>query len=269
MPRSAALPPRPRRLGPVNWLGLWTLYRRELKRVLQEYRDTVLGPAAAALLFLAVFHLALGERAGVPGGVTYLQFLVPGLVMIACCERAFETTAVSILFDKMEGMIADTVMAPLSAAERMLGYAASAATAGLVTALATLAGLLLFVDLPVTAPAAILGFAAAGALLHALAGILVGLWATRWDHYAAALTFLILPLAFLSGSFFPIRELPAAGQLLVSVNPVLYIVDGVRYGFTGTAERSLAMGALLLGGCILALGLLAWRLLARGYKVKP
>src|SRR5262245_857926 len=109
-------------------------------------------------------------------GVPVLQFLVPGLVMIACCERAFETAAGSLIFDKMEGVIVDMLMAPLTPLERTMGYALGAAAAGCMTGACVLVALRLFVDLPVASPAALLLFAALGALLHALVGIIVGLW---------------------------------------------------------------------------------------------
>ncbi|WP_119462667.1 ABC transporter permease [Rhodospirillaceae bacterium SYSU D60014] len=266
--------PAPRRFGAVNWLGLWTLYRREVLRVLKDYRDTVLGPAVSSLLFLAVFHLALGAGRGpdgsnLVGGVSFLQFLAPGLIILAISQRAFETVAASLIFDKHEGIIADILMAPLTPAERMAGYAASAATAGLFTGLVVVVLLLFFVDLPVRAPAAIVFFALAGALLHALLGILVGLWAEKWDHYSASLTFLVIPLVFLSGTFYSVQQLPELGQSLVILNPIFYIIDGFRFGFTGQAESSLAVGAILLLLVDLCLGAVVYRLFATGFRVKP
>jgi ABC-2 type transport system permease protein len=251
--------PLPRRFGRVNWLGLWTLI----------YRDTVLGPAVSSLLFLAVFHFALGGAEARAGGVPLLQFLAPGLVMIAVCERAFETAAASLIYDKMEGIIADVLMAPLRPFERVLGYAASATLAGCVTGLGVLAALMAFVDLPAAAPACILLFAGAGALLHGLLGILVGLWGVKWDHYAASLTFCIIPLAYLSGAFFAVGDLPQAGRYVVLLNPIFYVVDGFRYGFTGQAEGSLAIGFGVLAVAISLVAWLAWRLFRIGYKVKP
>ncbi len=261
--------PLRRHFGRVNWLGLRTLAWRDLKRVLKDYRDTVLGPAVSSLLFLAAFHFAFGGGEARIAGMPLLQFLVPGLVTIAACERAFETAAASLIYDKMEGMIADVLMAPLRPVELVAGYAASATLAGCVTGLGVLAALMVFVDLPVERPAAIVLFAAAGALLHGLLGIVVGLWGVKWDHYAASLTFCIIPLAYLSGAFFAVGDLPAAGRAVVLLNPIFYVVDGVRWGFTGQAEGSLAFGAGILASAIGLLGLLAWRLFRIGYKVKP
>ncbi|MBX6320267.1 MAG: ABC transporter permease [Rhodospirillaceae bacterium] len=260
----------PRRLGPVNGRGLWTLYRREVWRVLKDYRDSLLGPAVSSVLLLAVFDLALGGTVGTGvapaafGGVGVLQFLGPGLIIFTVCDRAFETASASLLFDKMEGMIQDTLMAPLSAAERTLGYALSAATAGLLAGGVVAAAVLLFVRLPVASPGCVLLFAAGGALLHAGIGILVGMWATRWEHFAAALSFAIVPLAYLSGMFYPVSALPAAGRDLVAINPVFYVIDGFRYGFIGHADGPLPVAAALVAGLAVALLAVAHRLFARG-----
>ena len=113
-----------------------------------------------------------------------------------------------------------------------------------------------------------MGFAAASALLFALLGTLAGLWADRWEHYAMVESFLILPLGFLSGTFFTLAALPEPARLLIAFNPVFYAVDGFRYGLTGHGESSLALGMGLLLTLDLALGLVAWRLFAVGYKIK-
>jgi ABC-2 type transport system permease protein len=266
---EAATAPRPRRFGPINWIGLATLYRRELLRVLKSYPDAILGPTVLCLLYLAIFHFALGGEGVTMGGVPLMEFVAPGLAAYIICERAFDTTSISILFDKLEGMMADLLMAPLTALERSMAYAGAAASAGLITGAAVLAAEWLFIELAVADPAAILFFAAAGALLHALAGIVVGLWAARWDHYAAATTFFVLPFGFLSGTFYSIEALPAAGRVLVQLNPVFYVIDGVRYGFTGHADGSLALGAGMLIAVDAALLFAVHRLLKRGYRLKP
>ncbi|GIK97351.1 MAG: transport permease protein [Alphaproteobacteria bacterium] len=270
-PEAAARPgaPRPRQFSRVNWVGLATFYRRELLRVLKYYPDSILGPTVLCLLYLAIFHFALGGEGVTMGGVALMQFVAPGLAAYIVCERAFDTTSISILFDKLEGMMADLLMAPLTALERSLAYAGAAASAGLVTGAVVLAAERVFVDLPLADPAAILFFALAGALLHALAGVIVGLWAARWDHYAAATTFFVLPFGFLSGTFYSIEALPPVGRILVQLNPVFYVIDGVRYGFTGRADGSLAVGVVLLIAVDAILLYAVHRLLRRGYRLKP
>lgn len=261
-------PPRPRAFGRVNWIGLGAMIWRDLARVVKSYRDTVLGAAVSGILFLAVFSVALGGPATRMGGEPLLHFLAPGLIALAFCQQAFETSAASLVFDKLEGIVADLLMAPLTAFERTLGYALSAGGGGLLCAAAVLAAFLAFTDMPVAHPWAILYFACAGAGLHALLGALAGLWARRWDHYSAAQSFLVVPLGFLSGAFYSLETLPEVGRRLVQLNPVFYVVDGFRYGFTGRAEGSLAVGALVLLALDAALLVLLHRLLAGGWRLK-
>jgi ABC-2 type transport system permease protein len=269
MSRAAvALPPRPRRFGRVNWIGLWTLYRRDVWRVLKDYRESMLGVGVTALLYLIAFRLAGGD-VPVPGGVGFAAFLAPGLAMTAMCQQAFSTSAVSLIFDKMEGMIADPLMAPLTPAERTLAYAASSTTGGLIGGAAALAVLAPFVSLSFARPEAVLFFALAGSLLHGLLGLLAGIVSVRWDHFAAWLGFIVIPISFLSGAFYPLANLPAAGRLLVAWNPVFHAIDGFRFGFTGISEGRPWLGALILLALDAALFVVVLRLFARGTRLKP
>ena len=266
---AASSAPTPRRFGRVNWIGLATFASRNIRRTLKTYRYSLLGPLVSNMLFLTVFHLALGDR---DWGFTigFSQFLVGGLVVFATCERAFEAASEYILYDKMEGMIWDTLMAPLSPLERTIGYTVGAASVGLLTGAIVLAASLLFVGLPAMPDIPLmLFFAMIGAIVLALGGIIAGTWAERWDHQSAINTFLLLPLSFLSGCYYPIGGLPEIGRQLIQLNPVFYIVDGVLAGLTGFHEGSLPIGAAVLLSMAAVLFVLVHRLIRSGYKVKP
>jgi ABC-2 type transport system permease protein len=171
--------------------------------------------------------------------------------------------------DKMEGTIADVQMAPVSPLEMVAGFVLSAASCGLASGTLVALGTAVLVDYSSFDATLILGFAAATALLFALVGTIAGLWAERWDHYGAVEGFVIVPLGLLSGTFFSAARLPEGFREWIFLNPVFYAVDGFRAGFIGQAETSLALGAALLVGLNLALALLAWRLFAAGYKIRP
>ena len=261
--------PGPRRHGAVNWRGLWALFAKDVRRGLKEYRYSVLGPVVSNLLFLTVFTLARSHDGPYVGDLTFIQFLVPGLIIFAACERAYGTSSESVLFDKMEGMIADTLMAPLTAIERTIGYACSSAAMGLVTGAATAVPMLVFVSLPIASIPLICFFAIAGTLMHGLFGVIVGLWAERWDHYTAALTFLVIPFGFLSGTFYSVAALPEIGAQAAHLNPMFYVIDGFRAGTTGHADGSPATGVVIVLLVIIALGAVTYRLFRIGYKIKP
>lgn len=263
------MPIGPRRYGAVNWRGLHALMLRDVRRAFKDYRYSILGPVVSSLLLLAVFALALARDGVYVADLTYLQFLVPGLIIFAVCERAYETSSQSLLFDKLEGMIADTLMAPLSPLELTVGYACSSAATGLVTGAAVAVPMLLAVDLPPPTVGLAVSFAVGGALMHGLLGAVVGLWAERWDHHAAALTFVVIPFGYLSGTFYSITTLPALAETAARLNPMFYVIDGFRAGATGHAEGPVLSGVLIVAIAVLSLGALAHRLFRIGYKIKP
>ncbi|HUL07821.1 MAG TPA: ABC transporter permease [Candidatus Acidoferrum sp.] len=263
-----AAPAMPRRYGAVNWRGLWALCLKDLHRAYKSFRYSVLGPVVSNLLFLAIFAVARGSGAYV-GDLTFLQFLVPGLVIFAVCETAYSTSSESLLFDKMEGMIADTLMAPLTPTELTIGYACSSAATGLLTGAAVALPMLLVVPLPIASLPLLLFFAAGGAFMHGLLGILVGLWAERWDHHSAALTFIVIPFGYLSGTFYSVASLPALAESVARVNPVFYVIDGFRAASTGHAESPPLVGMVVVALVVLGLGVCARRLFRIGYKLKP
>ena len=264
----AAGRPKVRGFGALNWRGMWSLFRRDQIRFLRYAGESIAGPAISGLMFLAVFQLALGEEGPLPG-VTMAQFLVPGIAMFSLTHSAFENAAVTLFSDKIEGMITDVLGAPLRPFEVVLALTATAACSGLITTAVVLALMAVFVELPLAAPLAVVGFALAAALLFALLGVIVGICAERWDHYSAAETFLVFPLAMLSGAFFAVSALPAEVQWLFRANPVFHALEGFRFGFTGQAQEPPLLAAAVLAAMIAGLGLLAWRLYARGYKLKP
>jgi ABC-2 type transport system permease protein len=262
-------PPAPRRFAAANWRGLRSLVWRGVWRYLKMAWHTLGGPCISSLLLLAVFVLAAGGSGQIAPGLALAEFLVPGIVVFQLAHAAFENAAFPVLDDKLEGMISDILAAPLSPLEILAGYVLPAVVSGLATGTAILGLGWLFADLRLHDPGALVGFALAAALLFALLGAFVGLWADRWEHYAMAETFLILPLGFLSGTFFTLASLPEAARPLIAINPLFHAVGGVRYALTGYAETALLPGALLLGGLILCLWLVLWRLFFLGYKLKP
>ena len=257
-----------RRFGHVNWLGLATLYRRELWRLQKDYVDSLLGPALANLLFMLVFRIAAGSQGVSAGGLPLADFVAPGLLMFAAGERAFSGACASLVFDKLEGMIADVIMAPLSAGERLAAYAGAAVSAGLICAAASAAVLWPFAHFALAAPLALAYFSLAGTLMLALLGIIAGLWAQRWDDFAALLTYFLIPFSYLSGMFYATDGLPALGRWLIKANPLYYIIDGVRFGLTGVAETAVWPGALLILVLDLLLAALVFRLFYRGWKIR-
>ena len=266
MNRAIALGPR--RFGAVNWRGVRALARREFKRGLSDYNYQLFGPVISALLYLAVFHLAARTTVGMTTA-DLVNFIAPGLIIYTACEKAYEGTCGSFIYDKHQHIISDILMAPLNAVERMLGYVVGTTLSGMLVGGAVAAVALFFVHLGLAQPLAILYFAVMGVAMHSLIGMLAGIWAEKWDQFAAIQTFILIPLSFLSGMFYQVGALPEFGQTIVRWNPIFYVIDGFRFGVTGEASADPVIGALIVAAVDLALGLWVYLWLRRGYKLKP
>ncbi len=262
------LPPEPRAFGAVNWLGLWTLYVKEVRRFAKVATQTVIAPVVTTLLFLAIFSLALGGDSRQVGGVPFSQFLAPGLVMMAMVQNAFANTSSSILISKIQGNIVDMLMPPLSAGELTLAFAAGGVTRGLAVGLAVALAMAVFVPVEILHPGAVVFHAVAACVMLSLIGTFAGIWSDKFDHMAAITNFVITPFAFLSGTFYSVERLPEVWRLAAHLNPFFYMIDGFRYGFIGHTDAPVWLGAAVLVAVDLLLWVLVYACFRRGYKLK-
>lgn len=262
------LPPVPRTYGVVNWLGFRTLLTKEVRRFLKVYFQTILAPVVTTLLFLAVFALALGRVAAGVHGVPFVDFLAPGLIMMAMVQNAFANTSSSLIIAKVQGNIVDMLMPPLSAAEQTIAVALGGVIRGVVVGLAVGLTMTVFVTVHIHALFFIVFHAVMGSLMLSLLGMIGGIWADKFDHMAAVTNFIVTPLSFLSGTFYTIDRLPQGFHAFALANPFFYMIDGFRYGFIGHADGSLAVGLAVVGLVDAFLLWLTWRMLATGYKLK-
>jgi ABC-2 type transport system permease protein len=260
---------RPIQIDRINWIGLQTLYLREVQRFMKVAMQTLAAPVITSILFLMVFSVAIGDRAGLSGGVDFVTFLIPGLVMMTVLQNAFANTSSSIVVSKVQGNIVDLLMPPLGPGELLVGLAAGGMTRGIMVGivaaicLAVLGGL----GLP-SQPLVALAFLFLGSLLMALAGILAGIRANKFDEMAAITNFVIQPLAFLSGTFYSVNRLPAPFDTIATLNPVFYVIDGFRYGMIGVADRSIVVGLIGLTVLNLVLGYVCYWVLCSGWRLK-
>ena len=251
-----------------NWTGLRTLYMREVRRFSKVYTQTIMAPVVTTLLFLAVFSLALGGAHRVVAGLPFLQFLAPGLIMMAIAQNAFANTSSSIMVSKVQGNIVDILMPPFTAHELWLALVMGGASRGIVVGLAVGVAMTFFVDFRLHAPGYIVFHALLASVLLSQLGMIGGIWAEKFDHMAAITNFVITPLAFLSGTFYSIQRLPETFQTIAHFNPFFYMIDGFRYGVIGHADGSLTAGLAVMIGGNLALWLVCTRMLHNGYKLK-
>lgn len=268
LPSSPAYLP-PRQFVMVNWLGFYTLLSREIRRFMRVYFQTLLSPMVTTLLFLVVFGIAMGRSSSAVDGVPFLEFLAPGLIMMALMQNAFANTSSSLIIAKVQGNIIDILMPPLSAGEITIAMTLGGIARGLLVALCVWIAMVPFVDVSIHALWAIVYYAFMGAMMLSLLGMLGGVWADKFDHMAAVTNFVITPLTFLSGTFYSVQRLPESIQIFAHINPFFHIIDGFRYGFIGHIDGGTpwtgAITLLFLNSLLLAL---VWVLVAKGYKLK-
>ena len=268
-PPAPPAPPAPRHIGAVNWIGVATLYLKEVRRFLKVFTQTIIAPMVTTMLFLAIFTLALGRAVESVGGVPFAAFLAPGLIMMAMLQNAFANTSSSIVIAKVQGNIVDTLMPPLSAGELTFGVAMGGASRGVVVGLAVWLAMSFFVPVEVRHWGYVAFHAVGASLTLSLLGTIGGIWSDKFDHIAAVTNFVVTPLTFLSGTFYSIERLPETWQIVAQMNPFFYMIDGFRYGFIGRADSEPWLGVVVVVAINVVLWAVCHRMFATGYKLKP
>ncbi|MEI4232941.1 ABC transporter permease [Roseovarius sp. D22-M7] len=267
-PPEMTLPMGTRRFGRVNWLGLMTLAERENRRFLAVWTQTLMAPLITAGLFMVIFSIAIGPKRGAVMGVDFTTFIAPGILMMTLIQNAFANTSSSIVISKVQGNIVDTLMPPLSSGEMLLGYLAGGIGRGVFVAVAIAVALTAVLGIVPAHPAWALVFIFLGAAFMSALGIVAGIFANKFDQMAAITNFVITPLAFLSGTFYSVEALPPVLNTITHYNPVFYLIDGARFGVLGVSDSTPMLGLAVGAGSTLAVCLLAWRMLATGYRLK-
>lgn len=251
-----------------NARGFYTLFAKEVRRFLKVTMQTVLTPMVTALLYLLVFGQALEAHVEVYPGVGYSAFLIPGLMMMSIIQNAFSNSSSSLIQSKMTGNLVFVLLAPISSLEFCTAFVLAAVVRGLLVAAAVYAVAVLFVDLPLHHPWAVVVFAIIGSASLGALGVIAGLWADKYDQLAGFQNFFILPLSFLSGVFYSITALPELWREVSRFNPFFYLIDGFRWGFFGQGDAALGLSLSVSLGFLLLLGGGALLLVQKGYKIR-
>jgi ABC-2 type transport system permease protein len=248
--------------------GFPTLFYKEVLRFWKVSFQTVAAPVLTTLLYLFVFAHALAAHVQAFPGVTYLEFLVPGLAMMAMLQNSFANSSSSLIQSKITGNIIFILLPPLSAAEIFAAYLLASMVRGLVVGAGVFAATLWMVPLPLHNALWIAAFALVGCGMLGTMGIIAGVCSEKFDQLAAFQNFLVMPLTFLAGVFYSMHSLPPFWQAVSKLNPFFYAIDGFRYGFFGQSDvapwASLAIASAAFG----ALSWITLHLLRRGYKLR-
>ncbi len=252
----------------INMVSLWTLIKREMVRSLKIINQVLWPPVITTLLYVFVFGVALGSRIPSLQGVSYAQFLIPGLIMLQVIDASYGECSSSLFQMRFMNAIQELLIAPLSATEIVLGFLlGSLGRAYVIAGLITILGIVLVHAVPQQWGIFLLLITIVSVLFSSL-GLIVGLLAEKFDHIAVLTTFAITPLVFVGGVFTAATMLPPALRSLELINPIFYMIDAFRLSYTGQSYLSPALSVGVVTTLAVAATAVAWRMVAVGYKLR-
>lgn len=244
------------------------MFYKELLRFWKVGFQTIVAPMVSTLLYLLVFFHVLETHVEVYPDIAYTHFLIPGLVMMAIIQNAFANSSSSMIQSKISGNIVFILLSPLSYHMIFLAYVLASVVRGVLVGLGVYIVTWVFFDIPLLLPVWSIVFMLLGSGILGVLGLIAGIWADKFDQLAAFQNFIIMPLTFLSGVFYTIHSLPSGWQYLSHLNPFFYMIDGFRYGFLGISDISPYISLAIVASCLIAISLLAIRMLKTGYKLR-
>jgi ABC-2 type transport system permease protein len=253
-----------------TWLVSFTaLTRREIGRYMRVWTQTFAPPVISAALYVLVFGEFIGNRIGDVGGMSYIDFLIPGLIAMNVITSTYSGSAFTVFFGKWEKTINDLLTAPMSYAQ-MVGaiLLGGGVVRGVLIGSAVTIVLAFFGNVTIASPVVLAAFVLLIGLFFSSLGMIAGLWAERFDHFNIIQTFIITPLIYLGGVFYSIDTLPQAMQSISRFNPLLYMIDGFRTGMTGAGDVPLTTSFVVVGVLAVVTFVACITLFRTGYKMR-
>ena len=252
----------------MNWYGVKAIYYFEMARSLRTLMQSLASPVLSTSLYFVVFGSAIGSRMGDMNGISYGAFIIPGLVMLSLLSQSISNASFGIFFPKFSGTIYEVLSAPVSPFEIVLGYVGAAATKSIVIGLVTLLTARIFVDYSIAHPFWMIVFLLLTSVTFSLFGFMIGIWADDFQKLQIIPLMIVTPLTFLGGAFYSISMLPEPWQSLSLFNPVVFLMSGFSWAFSGVADvsigLSLAMTFLFLFLCLTG----TYWIFKTGYRLK-
>ncbi len=253
----------------ANLVALRTIARREIVRILRIWTQTLIPPVITMTLYFVIFGKLIGSRIGtVEGGFSYIQYIVPGLVMMSIINNSYMNISSSFFGAKFQRSVEEMLVAPMSNWTILTGYVIGAVTRGLVVGLLVLLVALFFTHLHVAHPLVALTAVALGATIFALAGFINAIYAKKFDDIALVPTFVIAPLTYLGGVFYSVNMLATPWRQISLVNPILYMVNAFRFGILGLSDVPVWIAYVVMLAFVVVLGAIALWLLQRGVGLR-
>jgi ABC-2 type transport system permease protein len=252
-----------------NWVGFWTLVRREVGRTKRVIGQAIVTPLVTASLYIFVFGYVIGSKIQLIQGIKYISFVFPGVFTMNLVMAVFSATSFSIFFMKFQKTIEDMLTLPLSYIELVISLIISGIVRALGISLALSIVAILFGVDTLAHPLALLGYVLLASILFGLLGVVAGIWAdNNFEKFGFVTNFILTPLSFLGGAFYSVTMLPAKWQFVVHWNPIFYVVDGLRYSLTGYHEAALSLGVGVLSGLSLITLMICVWIFTTGWKLR-
>ncbi len=257
-----------RRFGLINWVGFYSLYQKETLRFLIVFGQTIAGPVLTGVLFLSVISLAWGDERDLVLGVPFIEFLAPGLISMQVIQQAFSHSSSSILMSKVMGNIVDLIGSPLSSLEVTIAIILASVTRSILICIVCVVVFNFFVEIKILNYLYFVIFLVLSSFFMGALGFIAGIWAEKFDNMATVTNFIIVPLSFLSGTFYSIDKLPFFLEKLSFFNPFFHMIDGIRFSMIGLSDGSILFGLYYLTIISFLTWFIAFLLYKKGYKIK-
>ena len=252
----------------MNIIGLQTLVWQEIQRFLRVWIQALVSPWINALLYILIFGVVVGSRIDTIAGVSYIDFVLPGIVMMNVIGAAYMQGAFGLYFKRFARHIEEVLTAPFSYFELLLGFVTAGVVRGLLVGLGVYVIALFFTTATIAHLFLFIFYSVAVSLIFTFIGLLVGLWSDNFEQLSVLQTFVITPLTFLGGVFNSVSMLPEKAQMIAKLNPFFYFVDGLRYSMIGVREANVWVGFFLIVGLIVGFGGLTWYLFYKGWRLR-
>lgn len=252
----------------INYIAFKTVVTKEIVRFMRIWAQTLFPPVITMSLYFLIFGQFMGSQINRIEGYAYIQFIVPGLVLMSIMTNAYANTSSSFFLNKFTRSIEEMLVAPMSSLTVLLGFMIGGALRGLITGIIVLAISFLFTHIPFKHPGAIFVMALLAAMVFSLGGLINAIYARRFDDISFIPTFILTPLTYLGGVFYSIQQLPFFWRQLSVLNPIFNMVDTFRYGILGVSDLTGNYGFWVVLACFALLFAWAWFLLSKGIGIK-
>ncbi len=252
----------------MNWIGLYSLIRKEFDRTFRVATQALVAPWISALLYIFVFGSIIGQQIDLIAGVPYIAFVLPGILMMSVISAAFASSSSALYFQRFLHTIEELLVAPFSHFEMLIGFVLGGVVRALIIAIGIFILALLFGGARVDHVVLFLTTVFLVSIIFSLLGVLIGLWSNNFEQLTILTTFIIMPLSFLGGTFYSVHMLPERFRAIAYVNPFFYFIDTTRCAMISVCESNQSVGFGIMIGFVVILGWFVWYLFERGWRLR-